>query len=382
LLGDFCNESRFQGLTVGLTCFDAATNVPTSMENMTNRDRRFTPTLDRSLSYLRRSLSSLDAAARDLAPRLLRYGQKPPRIDSLSCPVPIRTASAASSTSVDDYWTVHTVNSVPFKTAVQSLEYLDWRFREYPLFRELMGLYGTHDDQIVLDYGCGPGNDLVGYLVYSNAKKIIGVDVSPTALRLASHRLGLHASFGLSRMELIQKSDSDPSIPLDSSSVDHIYCEGVLHHTSDPDSILREFRRVLRPGGTAALMVYNAPSLWKHLYVAYEIRILGGKHSDLSLDDAFARCVDGVSCPIAHNYEPEDFIAMCRDAGFQSVTFVGGFLSDVELRALARYRDRAIADGRLEDDSREFLRALSSDHRGYPMFQGKYAGCGGVYVLN
>src|SRR5262245_51935468 len=139
------------------------------------------------LGNLRRSLPSL-AKARDLRDRLVHY-VRPPRIESLPCPVPIRRGDGGATTAVDDYWTVHTVNSIPFRTATQSLEYLDWRFRDYPLFREMMGLYRPHDDAVVLDYGCGPGNDLVGYLVHSNAKKVIGIDVSMTALRLASHRL-------------------------------------------------------------------------------------------------------------------------------------------------------------------------------------------------
>jgi hypothetical protein len=28
-----------------------------------------------------------------------------------------------------------------------------------------------------LDYGCGPGNDVVGFLLHTNAKQVIGMDV-------------------------------------------------------------------------------------------------------------------------------------------------------------------------------------------------------------
>ena len=60
-------------------------------------------------------------------------------------------------TAVDRYWTGHTVNSRPFATAKASADYLEWRFAEYPLFRELSGLWGDHAGETVLDYGCGPG---------------------------------------------------------------------------------------------------------------------------------------------------------------------------------------------------------------------------------
>src|SRR5512138_913483 len=84
--------------------------------------------------------------------------------------ITVRTANSSDFTAVDSYWDQHIVNSKPFETQKESLGYLEWRFDEYPLFRALMGLWGDHTNQIVLDYGCGPGNDLTGFVVYSNAK--------------------------------------------------------------------------------------------------------------------------------------------------------------------------------------------------------------------
>src|SRR5437016_1773300 len=72
---------------------------------------------------------------------------------------PIRTIEGDRG-EVDRYWTAHTVNSTPFLTPKQSLRYLEGRFAEYPLFREFSGLYGAHVGEVVVDYGCGPGNDL------------------------------------------------------------------------------------------------------------------------------------------------------------------------------------------------------------------------------
>lgn len=44
----------------------------------------------------------------------------------------------------------------------------------------------------MLDYGCGPGNDLVGFGVYSKPARLIGMDVSVSSLDEAKHRLALH----------------------------------------------------------------------------------------------------------------------------------------------------------------------------------------------
>lgn len=282
-------------------------------------------------------------------------------------------------TPVDSYWGSHTVNSTPFKSAQESLQYLEWRFEEYPLFRELMGLWGDHHEHTVLDYGCGPGNDLVGFLIHSRAKKVIGVDVSEKALTLASQRLSLHR-IDPGRVELIQTSDAQPQIPLPDHSIDYIYCEGVLHHTSFPQAILQEFRRILKPASTCCIMVYNFNSIWLHLYTAFEKMILQNAFPGMSLQDAFARTTDGVECPIARCYVPEEFIELCKQTGFQ-VEYLGGYLSRFEIDLLKRLGSQALEDDRLGKTHKDFLRSLENDKNGLPIYHGKPAGIGGVYKL-
>ena len=63
----------------------------------------------------------------------------------------------AGRTVVDDYWNEHTLHQAPFLSAKESERYLRKRNSEYPLFPELMDLYGDHRGEVVLDYGCGPG---------------------------------------------------------------------------------------------------------------------------------------------------------------------------------------------------------------------------------
>ena len=107
----------------------------------------------------------------------------------------ILDAVNGDTTSVDRYWSSHTVNSTPFRSASASEKYLEWRFAEYPLFREFMGLWGDHTGHVVLDYGCGPGNDVTGFLLYSGADRVVGVDVSKKALELARARIELSTRF-------------------------------------------------------------------------------------------------------------------------------------------------------------------------------------------
>ena len=215
--------------------------------------------------------------------------------------------------------------------------------------------------------------------LYSRASKLIGLDVSATALGLAAQRLALHG-IDPTRVVLEQVRDDRPEIPLEDASVDYVNCGGVLHHTSSPEELLAELRRVLRPDGRAFVMVYNSDSVWLHLYVAYEKMLHDEAYAGFDLDEAFRRLTDGVECPISRHYAPAQMIASCERAGL-SARYVGGYLSRHELHQLETHWAGAIADERLGDPHRDFLRSLSFDAWGRPMIRGFHAGIGGVYHL-
>lgn len=296
-----------------------------------------------------------------------------------SAPVPIELHETGAETDVDEYWSQHTVNSRPFVSARQVRRYLEWRFREYPKFRELSGLWGGHAGQRIVDYGCGPGNDLAGYYLYGRPASLVGFDISAKSLRLAAHRLSLLGAKP-NEVRLIQLHDDLPTIPLPDGSVDHVNSQGVLHHTSNPDAILREFVRILRPGGTATVMVYNRNSIWYHLYVPYELIIVQGAYPGFSVDEVFPRTTDGPDCPLARNYAPDEFGDIARAVGFH-VEYAGGFLSSTEVDCIARYGSVALTDERLDQRHRMFLGSLATDADGLPKENGRYAGIGGTYHL-
>ena len=320
--------------------------------------------------------------ARRLRPRLDRIRQRVEatreshgRPDAYSIEV-----RGGPETAVEEYWSGYTVASSPFLSAAGSLRHLALRDKIYPLFHELLELWGDHQDRVVLDYGCGPANDVVGFLVHGKASQVIGVDVSATSLYLDRRRLALH-NIDPVRVRLIKVSDAVPTIPLPDDSVDHIYCEGVLHHTSYPNELLAEFRRVLRPNGRALVMVYNHDSLFLHLYVAYVRQILDQSRGDLPTDEAFSFNTDGEGVPISRPYPPEMFASMCQVAGFE-VAFRGGYFYGFEELSEWRHRSPfALHDARLGADHRSFLAGLVVDERGFPTWHGRYAGIGGTFEL-
>jgi SAM-dependent methyltransferase len=284
------------------------------------------------------------------------------------------------STSVERYWNKHTVNSVPFESATDSAEYLEWRFSEYPLFREFMDLWGSHDGETILDYGCGPGNDVTGFLLHTHARHVVGADISEKALDLTASRLALH-DVSRERYHLLRISDARPTLPLDDASVDYVHCAGVIQHTTTPESVLRELARVLRPGGRGRIMVYNRDSLYFHLYTAYRRRILDGLFTGLTPDEAFARNTDGPDCPISRAFRPSEFCELARRAGF-GIDFIGGYFAQIELDLWRSSGADALAEPLLDDEHKGFLRSLTNGADGYPYFEGHCAGVGGVYAVS
>lgn len=282
----------------------------------------------------------------------------------------------SSASTPQEYWTRHTISSpTQFSTVEESLDFFYWRSYQYLGFLDLLPVVGA-DGKVVLDYGCGPGHDLVGFAHFSTPKRLIGMDVSPTALVLAKQRLHLH----LVPVEFIQIQEATPVIPLDDASVDLIHSSGVLHHVPDTLAILREFKRILKPDGFAQVMVYNYDSLWMHLYTAYLIRIKQGRYSHLTKRQAFARLTDGEHCPIADCYHPAEFIALAQQAGLQA-EFTGAAISVFEMSILPK-RFEALQHRALDQESREFLYHLQMDEHGLPRWQNHVAGVDACFRLH
>lgn len=108
-------------------------------------------------------------------------------------------------------------------------------------------------DQDVLDAGCGIATDGVQFA--RAGARWVGVDLSSRALNLGQRRFALEGLAG----EFVRASLLD--LPFADSSFDLVYSHGVIHHVTNPERCVSEFRRVLRPGGTAMIMVYHRNSL-------------------------------------------------------------------------------------------------------------------------
>lgn len=288
-----------------------------------------------------------------------------------------KSASTAglANDETQTYWTEHNVTlHHSFNSPEASLEYFSWRNDQYFNYIELMPVSGQ-DGKVVLDYGCGPGHDLVGFGTFSRPSRLIGADISTSSLGEAKARLAIH---GIDA-DFIQIDPSNTSLPLESNSVDHIHSSGVLHHTPDPVRILRELHRILKPGGTMNVMVYNYDSLWVHLYVAYQRNLVQGLYPDEDIRIQFTHSTDGENCPISNCYRPQEWTDLCAEAGFEAA-FTGAAISMWEMSLFPKRFD-AVMDRRLRSESRRFLLSLELDSKGYPMWNGHYAGVDACFQL-
>jgi ubiquinone/menaquinone biosynthesis C-methylase UbiE len=296
-------------------------------------------------------------------------------VESIGRPTEAQSTTSQHRGAVTDYWTRHNVTvHHKFKSSEESFDYFHWRNAQYFNYINLMPVSGF-DNKDVLDYGCGPGHDLVGFAEFANCNRLAGADVSPTSLAEAETRLQLHRKC----VEICLLDEGDGFLPYPDESFDHIHCSGVLHHTPNPAAILAELRRVLRPRGTMNIMVYNYDSLWLHLYVAYQRSIVQGLYPELTIREQFARSTDGEECPIANCYRPSEWLKFCRDAGLEG-EFSGAAISMHEA-SLCPKRFDAIRDQRLRKESRDFLLQLQMDRHGLPLYQGHYAGVDACFRL-
>ena len=105
----------------------------------------------------------------------------------------------------------------------------------------------------VLDFGCGTG--WTSRILHACGCHVIGVDVSETALGAARvisdqwHSAGLHNPYGDSTLEY-RRFDGH-RLPVEDHSVAKIVVLDAFHHVPRQADVLREFGRVLTPGGVA-----------------------------------------------------------------------------------------------------------------------------------
>jgi SAM-dependent methyltransferase len=202
----------------------------------------------------------------------------------------VNVAAAPTIDRVREYWNRHIHDLEITKHPVGSRGFFDdldqYHFEKLHHLLRLVNFDG-YRGQRVLEVGCGAGVDLARFA--KGGADVVGVDLASSAIDLARanfEQQGLTGEFHVANGE---------TLPFAEDSFDFVFAHGVVQYTADPQRLVDECRRVLKPGGEAVFQVYNRVS-W--LNALSKLMKVGLEHDDapvllkLSIGE-FRRLVSG-----------------------------------------------------------------------------------------
>jgi SAM-dependent methyltransferase len=224
---------------------------------------------------------------------------------------------SASIETVAEYWNRRPCNIRHSTAEVGSRAYFDEvERRKYFVEPHIPGFaqFDRWRDKRVLEIGCGIGTDAANFA--RAGAEYTGVELSEVSLALARRRFetfGLNGGFVHSNAEALDQH-------VRSASFDLIYSFGVIHHTPDPEAVLRQARRAIRPDGEFRMMLYARDS-WK----------------DSMIEAGFDQPEAQSGCPIAHSYTQAEVRAMLRAADFAAVEITQDHIFPYVVEKYIRY---------------------------------------------
>ena len=227
-------------------------------------------------------------------------------------------------------------------------------------WRRLVGRTGRH-----LDVGCNTGEFLEA-LASTTELQTVGVDSNDEVIATAR-------SAGLQ----VVRTDRWGRLPFPDDSFSSATALDVLEHVPDEAELLREIRRVLRPGGVLVATVPGAhalsfldPDNVKLRFPRLHAAVYSARFGRERYGERFVDLTDGYRGDLAverhdhTNFEPAVFLALLRDAGFAPLERSGANLmwrlwhplSLLGGERLRQFADRmTLADGRLFSSANLFV---------------------------
>lgn len=165
---------------------------------------------------------------------------------------------ATLAESIGQYWNVHIHDLQVVSHPIGSSEFFQelerYRYNKLRYLPDFVR-FDQYRGRRVLEVGCGVGIDLARFAMAGAGA--VGIDLADAPIELAKTNLRLKALSGTLRVMNAE------DMSFEDGSFDVVYAHGVLPYTANPDHLVAEVHRVLKPGGEALLMSYNRGSWLK-----------------------------------------------------------------------------------------------------------------------
>jgi len=116
-----------------------------------------------------------------------------------------------------------------------------------PRFRKVLEMASKLGGKKLLDIGCGDGTYTLVLKEALHTEETVGIEISIVAVGRANDK-GIKA---------YQLDIDEEEFPFENESFDIIYCGEIIEHLFNPDHLLDEIRRVLKPGGRCIITTPN-----------------------------------------------------------------------------------------------------------------------------
>lgn len=178
----------------------------------------------------------------------------------------------ATIDAVREYWNRHIHDLEITRHPVGSRAFFDdldrYHFEKLHHLLRLVNFDG-YGGRYVLEVGCGAGVDLARFA--RAGATVTGVDLASSAIDLA------RANFSQQNLAGTFDVADGERLPFADRSFDLVFAHGVVQYTVNPQRLVDECRRVLKPGGEAVFQVYNRVSWLNALSTLMKV---GLEHED------------------------------------------------------------------------------------------------------